>query len=64
MNESIDQLEAKLDSFDADQRSQALQNLLNLVESGDINLPEETTETNIHFHTFFSFNACDFSPTR
>ena len=64
LNESIDQLEARLDSFDANQRRQGLDELIGRVEANEIKLPGKTAQTNIRFHTFFSFNACGFSPTR
>ncbi len=55
-----DQLLAQLSSFDANERSQALDRLL------DQDPPDaaETANINMHFHSFHSFNANDWSPTR
>ena len=64
MNTSIEQLETKLDSFNATDRQSSLSKLLTLLESGERALPELSQDTNMHFHTLFSFNACGFSPSR
>jgi hypothetical protein len=57
------QLEAQLNSFDAAERSAALDDLLALAASGDIALPAEQPVANMHCHTFFSFNAYGHSPS-
>ena len=59
-----DQLEQQLDSFDANQRRQALEALCEQADSGYIELPEPTGFVNIHCHTFFSYNAYGYSPSR
>jgi hypothetical protein len=56
-------LEAQLNSFDAAERSAALDDLLALVQRGEIALPPEGAVANMHCHTFFSFNAYGHSPT-
>lgn len=60
----IEILEEHLSSFDAQERRAALLQLLELVESGQIVLPQPRPEVNLHFHTFFSFNGEGWSPTR
>ncbi|NLB56563.1 MAG: hypothetical protein GX811_12535 [Lentisphaerae bacterium] len=51
----------QLDSFDSSKRRIALETLL-----ADGGLPEisETAGINMHLHSFFSFNASDYSPSR
>jgi len=60
----IEQLEQQLDSFDAAEREQALTLLCDMVESGKIELPEPGDFSNLHCHTFFSFNAYGYSPSK
>ena len=57
-------LEQQLDSFDAAQRRQALLALWRQVEDGNITLPEPGTDVNLHAHTFFSYNAYGYSPSK
>jgi hypothetical protein len=54
-------IEARLGLFDASERLTALKTLA--AEFGD-DLPEEGSDVNMHFHSFFSFNAEDWSPSR
>lgn len=54
------ELEAQLDSFDAGARLEALGRLA--TERGGT-LPLDGTNVNMHFHSFFSYNARDFSPS-
>ncbi|MFC1671680.1 alcohol dehydrogenase catalytic domain-containing protein [Planctomycetota bacterium] len=56
-------LEAMLDSFDPSERKEALEVLCEKVESGDITLPEADSAVNLHYHTFFSYNCCGYSPS-
>jgi|YNPBryBLVA2012_1023415.scaffolds.fasta_scaffold10187_2 hypothetical protein len=56
----IAQLEAQLNDFDPAQRSAGLAQLSAEVTE----LPVEKLEVNLHYHTFFSFNANGWSPTR
>ena len=52
----IEQFENKLDSFDANERREALEALVELVQKGDVELPPPSREVNLHCHTFFSYN--------
>ncbi len=62
--ETIARLEEQLNSFDARVRSDALGVLLRLASRGEIALPAPKPEVNLHFHTFFSYNAHGWSPSR
>ncbi|OQA02901.1 MAG: PHP domain protein [Planctomycetes bacterium ADurb.Bin401] len=65
MNEKqITELEAKLDSFDGDVRRNALDELASLAASGKIKFPAADKRTNMHFHTFYSYNAEGLSPAK
>lgn len=64
MINSVEKLEQQLDSFNPPERKEALCTLLKLVESGKIQLPPTGTDINLHFHTFYSYNACGYSPTK
>jgi hypothetical protein len=55
-------LERQLDSFDARQRWDALSALWRQAESGV--LAETGTDINLHAHTFFSYNAYGYSPSK
>ena len=57
-------LEDRLSSFDSQERHEALAELARLSEAGEISLPEPKPEVNLHLHTFFSFNANGWSPSR
>ena len=60
----IEQLEQKLDSFDAGERQAALSALCDKVKAGEIELPEPGQFLNLHCHTFFSYNAYGYSPSK
>ncbi len=60
----IEELESKLDSFDAGQRKQALGSLCKKVRAGEVTLPEPGTAVNLHCHTFFSYNTYGYSPSK
>jgi hypothetical protein len=65
MDDNVKKLEQQLDSYDASTRRTALESLHALVTDGKIiPLPTSTTDTNIHYHTFFSYNAEGYSPSR
>ena len=64
MDTHIDQLEHQLDNFTAATRRQALLELVDLARDGKIHLPEPTTNHNVHGHTFFSYNAYGYSPSK
>ncbi|MBN1507368.1 MAG: hypothetical protein JW955_11010 [Sedimentisphaerales bacterium] len=60
----IEKLEQQLDSFDPTERKGALLALLGKVKTGEIALGEPCTFVNLHCHTFFSYNAYGYSPTK
>jgi hypothetical protein len=64
MDNSIKELECKLDSFDPAERKQALLSLLELIEQRKIILPEPGMDINLHCHTFFSYNTYGYSPSK
>ncbi|MBW8017131.1 MAG: hypothetical protein FVQ82_13175 [Planctomycetes bacterium] len=59
-----EKLELQLDSFNAAERKEALLALWQMVQSGEIKLPSSTTDVNLHLHTFYSYNACGYSPSK
>src|SRR5512135_1929641 len=59
-----DSLEQQLDSFNELERRQALLALWRQVEAGEITLPTPGTDVNLHAHTFFSYNAYGYSPSK
>jgi hypothetical protein len=64
MEKRIIQLEHQLDSFNPSARREALLELLDLADDGHIKLPSLTSFHNVHCHTFFSYNAYGYSPTK
>ena len=60
---TIINLEQQLNSFDSDIRSEALQELAKLLETGKIETANDTLAHNLHCHTFFSYNGYGFSPS-
>jgi hypothetical protein len=60
----IESLEQQLDSFDPAQRREALLALLQQLRSGGAALPEPGNDVNLHAHTFFSYNAYGYSPSK
>ncbi len=60
----IVQLENELNNFDSFERADALCSLSMRVEMGEIILPRPSNKVNLHFHTFFSYNANGWSPGR
>jgi len=60
----IEDLEQRLDGFDARERNQALLALWQKVQAGDIVLPKTVTAVNLHCHTFFSYNTYGYSPNK
>ena len=60
----IDELERQLDEFDPAQRGEALRLLWRAVQSGEIALPAPGADVNLHAHTFFSYNAYGYSPSK
>jgi len=63
VDKTVAELEARLDSFDRPQRDQALGDLLDLAQKGDVRLPEPQPKVNLHTHSFYSYNALGYSPT-
>jgi len=64
MIESLESLECQLDSLDAAQRHSALAALCRLARDGTVTLPKPGTAVNLHAHTFFSYNAYGYSPSK
>lgn len=64
MSDSIAVLEERLNDFDRSVRSEARHALAELVATGEVAAPELTGAVNVHYHTFFSFNYLDYSPSR
>jgi len=62
-DQRIAELEADLNNFDLQTRTQALSELIALAEQNAIPLEPEKDVANMHCHTFFSFNAYGHSPT-
>lgn len=61
---TLEQLEQQLSNFDASERRAAIEDLARRVENGELLVPLAKPEVNVHFHTFFSFNAEGWSPSR
>lgn len=59
-----DKLERALDSFNAQERKESLEKLVQMVNAGEITLSPHTNSVNLHCHTFYSFNAYGYSPTK
>lgn len=64
MTEKIDKLQAALDSLDYNERMGSLVELAGLLQAGQIKAKPESEKTNLHFHTFYSFNCCGYSPCK
>ena len=60
----IARLEAELDSFDPAVRRAGREALEAAVARGEVVLPHPGTDLNIHCHSFFSYNAYGYSPTK
>ncbi|HOQ67058.1 MAG TPA: hypothetical protein PKU87_00335 [Candidatus Atribacteria bacterium] len=60
--DNIQYWEEKLDSFDYEERWNAFSKLVEKVNKGEITFPPPSPRVNLHFHTFFSFNAYGYSP--
>jgi len=61
---TTEELEQQLDSFDGAERRTALASLLEKVKTGEIVLPEAGRFVNLHCHTFYSYNAYGYSPSK
>jgi len=63
MTDQVKALETKLNDFDLNVRTQALTQLLEMADRGEIDLPPVDDVANMHAHTFFSYNGYGYSPT-
>jgi hypothetical protein len=61
---TYESLERQLDDFAAGRRRDALAALWRGAESGDLRLAAAGDEVNLHAHTFFSYNAYGYSPSK
>jgi hypothetical protein len=64
MTASLEQLEQQLDDFNPAHRRAALEQLWQLACEGRIPLAESGRDVNLHAHTFFSYNAYGYSPSK
>ncbi len=64
MENEIATREEQLNDFDRARRREALAALAELAASGKIAMPPLKGMVNVHFHTFFSFNYRNWSPSR
>ena len=64
MSDDLAALEAKLDDFDPAVRREAIGAIAAKVAAGEAPVAERAGMANVHFHTFFSFNYRDYSPSR
>lgn len=64
MHGTIAEFEAKLDSYDPAVRANALHTLSGLSATDPALFPETKPVSNMHAHTFFSYNCHGYSPTR
>jgi hypothetical protein len=60
----IEELEARLDSFEPGQRREAIEGLCEMVTRGQIKLPQPGRDVNLHCHSFFSYNSYGYSPSK
>ena len=60
----IHELEQQLDSFDRVERKEALTSLWALAQAGEPGLAPSGTDVNLHLHSFYSYNACGYSPSK
>ena len=60
----IEKLEGQLDDFDGSRRREALEALWGKAQAGEVELPEATSEVNLHYHTFYSYNYQGYSPSK
>ena len=62
--QEMHQLEQQLDSFDRATRDAALRTLQERARRGEISLPPVGTDVNVHCHSFHSYNAYGYSPSK
>lgn len=63
-NPDLAAIDNELNDFDPEVRAEALCSLAARMEAGQVRLPPVKSEVNLHFHTFFSYNANGWSPSR
>ncbi len=63
-DDRIQELELQLDSFDPSKRKEALNELFQMANSGKIEFARTGTDINLHIHSFYSYNACGYSPSK
>ncbi len=61
---STEELEERLDSFNLNERKEALSQLWERAQYGEVSLPAASTDVNLHCHTFFSYNTYGYSPSK
>jgi len=54
----------KLSSFNDDERREALHQIAARAPKGELSFESAEPKSNVHLHTFFSFNAAGYSPSR
>jgi hypothetical protein len=64
MTSMTDPIEQQLDSYDFKRRQEALKTLCRQSQNGKGGLPQVGTDVNLHAHTFYSYNAYGYSPSR
>ncbi len=64
MHKTIEKLEKQLDSFDISMRKDALSELKSIADKGSVEFAASNNYSNMHFHTFYSFNAEGYSPSK
>ena len=62
--DAIEKLESQLDSFDGNERKESLGKLWQLAQERKIEFAETTADVNLHIHSFYSYNACGYSPSK
>ena len=62
MGVAIEALENQLNDFCLSEREAALTDLIEAWRQGALTLPDARDETNLHCHTFYSFNGYGYSP--
>jgi len=60
----IESLEQRLDRFDSQERREALSQLWRRAQKGEEALAEPGSDVNLHAHTFYSYNAYGYSPSK
>jgi hypothetical protein len=60
----LEKLEQRLDSFNLNERQEALERIADGLDDGSISANRSTGFVNLHAHTFFSYNCCNYSPCK